>query len=116
MKKLIIEPGACRFTTVVEAEGEGNKRKVNVKVESMCPHVQAMSDAVGSEVNPIKVCLAKPGTDPYSRWAQEPENNFPPHACCPAIVGIIKAIEAESGLGLPRPTQICFVDEETDDA
>ncbi|MDD2427943.1 MAG: hypothetical protein PHV73_07615, partial [Eubacteriales bacterium] len=80
--------------------------------DSLCPEVQAMADAVGPEVNPIKACLVKPGTDPYSRWAQDPENKFPPHASCPCIVGIIKAVEAESGLGLPRPSSICFVDDE----
>lgn len=107
--RVVVDPGVCGLKTVIETEGK-SKKKLTVKVTSMCKHVQDMCDAIGTEVSPLKICCSKLGKDPYSEWAQDPANGFPPHASCPTIAGIIKAIEAASGMGLPGDCSIVFTD------
>ena len=64
-----------------------------------------MIDALGLTFDAFEVCLQKPGVGPFFDYALE---HFPVHASCPALPGIIKAMEVEAKLALPRDASIHF--------
>jgi hypothetical protein len=104
MTKVKIEPGVCGLITNVEAFSEDGM-EVKVTVKSGCESINKMIEALGDEFDAFEVCLVKPGTGPFYEYASK---NLPGHAACPTISGIIKCIEAECKLALPRDVSITF--------
>ena len=104
MTKVTINPGVCGLITKVEAESEDGM-DVTVKCDSACPAVRKMFEELGDSFDAYEICLCKPGQNAFYDYAAE---NFPGHAACPTIAGIIKCIEAECKLALPRPAEITF--------
>lgn len=107
MTKVFIDPGVCGLTARVQAESD-DQMEVRVSVQSGCPSVNQMIEALGGVFDAYEVCLAKPGADPLHEYAAQ---HFPGHAGCPVIAGIIKCMEAECRLALPRDAAIRFEDE-----
>lgn len=105
MKKLTIHPGVCGMQTVAEAVYDEDEELVTLRVSSDCAHIRAMMDALGGVFDPIELCLTRPGKSPLYEYAAE---HFPPHGACPAIAGILKCAEAESGLALARTVSFTF--------
>lgn len=108
MTKVKIIPGPCGNVTHVEAvAGKRVKRKIpcTVKIETACPNIRRMAETLELEFDAYELCLRKPGTGPLFDYARE---NFPVHVSCPAINGIIKAVEAECGLALKHNASIEF--------
>ena len=104
MKKVRINPGVCGLITTVEAEaGEGTE--VRVRVQSDCPAIVKMMEALGDAFDSYEVCLVKPGVNAFYEYAAE---HLPVHAGCPVMAGITKCIEAEARLALPRDSSIVF--------
>ena len=110
MTKVRIEPGPCGFTTVAVAE-QTAEETVRLQVASGCESVRKMMEAVGDEVDAYALCLTRPGRNGLFEYAAE---HFPVHAGCPVLSGIIKCVEAESGLALRRDVHITFEDGEGD--
>lgn len=106
MTKVKIEPGICGFTTIVTADTNEDEETV-LKVSSGCESVKKMMEELGDTFDPIELCLAKPGTGVFYEYAQE---NFPVHAACPVINGILKCVEAEGQMALKRDVSITFLD------
>ncbi|MCR5846119.1 MAG: hypothetical protein K6G78_06075 [bacterium] len=106
MRKVEIFPGICGLITNVEAEMI-DEDDVRVKVVSMCSNIRGMMEELGDEFEAFELCLQKPGEGPFFDYAKE---HFPVHVSCPAICGIIKAVEAEAKLALPKSAYINFVD------
>lgn len=104
MTKVKIEPGVCGLITWVEAESEDGM-EVTIKIDSDCEAVQKMFKELGGEFDAYDVCLCRPGRNVFYEYAGK---HFPGHASCPTIAGIVKCIEAECKLALPRPVQITF--------
>ncbi len=107
MKKVVINPGPCNFITTVTAESE-DQMEVTVTVKSGCESIRNMMEELGNTYDAYEVCLTKPGCGLFYEYASE---KFPGHASCPAINGIIKCIEAECMLALPKDATITFVEE-----
>ena len=105
MTRLKIVPGACGMDCTVCA-GSEDGQMVSVSVDSPCPAISGMMQAIGNELDAYEVCLCRPGTGPLYDYARE---NFPAHCACPVIAGITKCIEAECGLALPRPVHMEFI-------
>lgn len=105
MTKVEINPGPCSLITSVEANSEDGM-EVTVTVKSGCGAVNKMFAELGNTFDAYEVCLGKPATGPFYEYASE---NFPGHCACPTISGIIKAIEVECNLALPRDVSIKFV-------
>ncbi len=105
MTKVTINPGVCSLITKVTATTDEDMIEVNVQVDSMCEAVQKMFKELGNDFDAFEICLSKPGTNPFYQYAAE---NFPAHAACPTIAGIIKCIEAECKLALPRDVSVTF--------
>ena len=106
MTKLQIEPGVCGFTAIVTADSE-DQMDVTVKVESNCPAVRKMMEALGEEFDAYELCFAKPGTNPLYEYASE---HFPSHGGCAVIAGITKCVEAECRLALKKDVSFTFLD------
>lgn len=104
--KVIIEPGICKLATSVVATTTGED-EVKLTVKTACDSIRDMFDELGDTFDTFEVCLQKPGSGPFFDYANE---HFPVHVSCPAIAGIIKAIEVEGKLALPYDASIRFVD------
>ncbi len=104
MKKVVIQSGICGFITEVEAE-KLKKKEVRIKVESTCPNIKKLAEAMSETYDSFALCFQKPGKSPLYNEAQE---LLPPHAGCPVINGILKCVEAECGLALPGDSSIVF--------
>ena len=107
MTKVRIEPGICKFTTVVTANSEDGM-EVELDVHSGCKAVQDMMKELGRSFNAFALCLVKPGCGPLYEYASE---HFPVHVGCPVIAGITKCAEAECGLALKCDASICFQED-----
>jgi len=102
--EVTINPGVCGFITEVVASSE-NDMDVKISLTSGCEPVERMLKELGDTYNSYDVCLAKPGKGPIYDYAAQ---NYPGHCACPVPAGIIKAIEAECHLALPRDSYINF--------
>jgi len=99
MAKAEIFSGICGFTTVVTTKMSGSE--CLIEIETDCNHVRAMSERLKS-------------IDPYDEISWK--NDFPlayqaaaeclPHPACPVPCGIIKAVEVEAKLALPKDVNI----------
>ncbi|MDD3243159.1 MAG: hypothetical protein PHD32_05460 [Eubacteriales bacterium] len=105
MTKVQVNPGVCGFVTAVEAASPDGM-EVQVRVKSGCAAVKGMMEALGDTFDAYELCLAKPGVNALYEYAAE---HFPGHAGCPILAGIVKCVEAECRLALPRDAQITFV-------
>jgi hypothetical protein len=100
MSKTIIEPGVCGITTTVEVTTAG-KRNCSININSDCPNIQKLASVL-TEVDPFKeISFRGEGPTVLKLGAQ-----YCSHPACPIPVGIIKAIEVEAGLALPRDVTI----------
>lgn len=104
MTKVTINPGVCGLITTAEAHSE-DQMEVELTVKSGCEVVRNMMKELGTTFDAFSCCLGKPGTGAFYDYARE---HFPGHASCPVIAGILKCIEAECGLALPRDASITF--------
>ena len=110
MTKVVINPGVCGFiTTVTAVADEEDETELTVTLKSGCGSVREMMEQLGSSFNAYEECLVKPGNGKIYGYAAQ---HFPIHAACPVLSGIIKCMEAESGLALKRNASIEFVHEE----
>ncbi len=94
-----IESGVCGFCTTVRTTSEG--RRVRVEFESSCEYVRQLAEQL-TEVDPYRE-ISYRGEGPVTlKLAAE----HLVHPACPVPAGIIKAIEVEAGLALPKDAGI----------
>ena len=104
MTKVIVNSGACGFTVTITTE-KGNEKKIAVSLDTACEMVQKMLADIatvdhrvtltGFRDNPVYLSAAK----------------HLKHVTCPVPSAILKAIETEAGLNVPKDAQIDFVRE-----
>lgn len=104
--KVVIEPGICKLGTSVVATMV-DEDTVKIEVKSACEPIENMIKELGDTYDTFETCLVKPGEGPFYEYAKK---NFPVHVSCPAINGILKAMEVEGKLALPLDAEIRFVD------
>lgn len=104
MTKVTINPGVCGLITTVEAHSD-DQMEVKVTVKSGCEAVRKMMEELGDTFDAFSCCLGKPGTSVFYDYARE---HFPGHASCPTLAGILKCMEVECGLALPKEASITF--------
>ena len=102
MTKLSVNPGVCGLTCVITAE-ENDDSEVVLSAESACPAVKKMMEALEQPLDPYEVCFGKPGTGAVYEAAENLA-----HAACPIPSAILKCIEAEGGLALPKSVSFDF--------
>ncbi len=94
MKKVTINPGICNLITSVIATSE-DQMEVTLNVTSGCEAVKKMMLELGDTFDAYEICLTRPGHGPFYEYAAA---NFPGHASCPAIAGILNAPKWNVGL------------------
>ena len=99
MAKAEIFSGICGFTTHVETTMEGEACKVAIASE--CKSIQKLAGEL-TEVDPFHEISFRRGLPLTHEMAAK----FCAHAACPVASGIIKAVEVEAGLALPKDVSI----------
>ena len=100
MSKAEIFAGVCGFHSTVIAKGDGDA--VQLTITSECEAIQRLGQNF-TQVDPFREISFRRGNMPSSLAAG---HLYCTHAACPVPVGIIKAIEVEAGLALPRDVEI----------
>ena len=95
MSKAEIQSGICGHVSTVEAKMDGKICKVSIT--STCKAIQQLAQEL-TEVNPMMEISYKRATPQTLQMGLK--HCF--HAACPVPVGIIKAIEVEAKLALPK--------------
>ena len=94
MTRVIVNPGACGFTTIIEVNKVA-KRRVKVVITSDCEFVTEL----GESLVEVDAGYALKQGQALSEYV---------HATCPVPVAVLKAIEAEAGLTVPHDVLILF--------
>jgi hypothetical protein len=105
MTKVIIDPGVCGFQTTITVQSEDMQNAV-VRAESQCPAVMKLVESLG-ELDSYTEIFNKFGQSEVFKAA----NANCRHAACPVPTGIIKGLEVECGLALPRDVSIRIIKE-----
>lgn len=99
MAKAEIFSGVCGFNTTVIARRNG--RSCLLEIHSECDAIKRLAEHL-TEVDPFKeISFRRQLPQTY-----EAAHQYCSHAACPVPSGIIKAVEVESGLALPRDVSI----------
>jgi hypothetical protein len=99
MSKAEIFSGICGFNTTVQASMEGGMCKL--AIDSQCDAIQHMAADL-TQVEPFREISFRCNMP----QTMEAAVKYCKHAACPVAVGIIKAVEVESGLALPADVTI----------
>lgn len=104
MTEVEILSGVCGFKTVVRVEAK-EKYQADVTFESTCPHVNKLAEKI-KEAGELSVMneLFKKGQSLIVAASSEKL----PHITCPVPIGILKALEASTGMALPKDVAITF--------
>ena len=104
MAKIKINPGACGMEVMV-AVTQKDQNTFTVSITSECKMVEKL----GQELNELAMM------DAFRHLLVNPVfvkgAACLKHAACPVPSGILKALEVEAGLNVPRDVTMTFVDE-----
>jgi hypothetical protein len=99
--RLAINPGACGLSTVVEVV-KGDGKNFRVKISSECEMVEKLGEK-------LKVLVMM---DAFKKILDNPVyrdgSSCLKHVSCPVPCGILKALEVEAGLAVPRDVTMRF--------
>jgi hypothetical protein len=104
MTKIQIQPGACGMPVTVEVKKK-DKKTFSVTITSECK----MAEKLGAEIPELTLM------DAFKRVLDNPVYTKGAtclkHVACPVPSGILKALEVEAGLAVPKDVSIIFVKE-----
>ncbi len=102
MTKVKIKSGACGFSVLITAEKDRDK-KIHISLETECEMVKQMLP----DISPLDMMTL------FSGWLNNPvyksASKQLKHVSCPVPSGILKAVEAEAGLAVPKEVSIIFL-------
>jgi len=101
MTKVIVNAGACGFTVTITAEKEAGK-KIRISLDTECEMVKKMQEDIS--LLDMRAVFTGHLNNPVYRSAAKHLQ----HVACPVISGILKAVEVEAGLALPKDVSIVF--------
>jgi hypothetical protein len=104
MTTVVVNSGACGFSVTIKAE-KGKEKKIALFLDTPCEMVQKMLADIstvdqrvtltGFRDNPVYLSAAK----------------HLKHVACPVPSAILKAIETEAGMNVPKDVRIEFIRE-----
>jgi hypothetical protein len=103
--KVRIDPGICKFITVVKAEKKQNQ-EIEISIASACPNLGHFKEAVKTVKMYDTVNL------PKVNFILQKAAESIPHSSCAIPIGVIKACEAEIKFALKREVKIEFMTED----
>ena len=101
MTRVVVDAGICGFCTTVEATRTG-KRRVSIVVGSDCEAVAEMNGQL-QDMDWLEALGPLTNSAVWDCACQHLK-----HPCCPVPIGILKAIEVELDLALPKDVMIHF--------
>jgi hypothetical protein len=105
MTKVVVDPGPCGFKTAIEVARLA-KRKVTVTITSDCETITNLGQAL-SVIDHWDSLQPRESSEVYTQAAA-----CGLHTACPVPIAILKAIEVEAGLAVPRDVSIRFEKKE----
>ncbi len=102
MTTVTIQSGACGFTTTVTVEKTKNG-KLAITVETQCEMVKKMCEEI-RELDRFAPLTGFSNNPVYSAAGKHLR-----HVACPVPSGLLKALEVEAGLNVPKDATIHFV-------
>ena len=99
MAKAEVFAGICGFRTEIEARGANDV--VQLSILSDCPAISRLASHL-TEVDPYHEITFRHGGPLTFHMSYQ----YCSHTACPVPVGIIKAVEVEAGLALPKDATI----------
>lgn len=102
MTKVIVQSGACGYTTTVTVK-KNAEGKMSVTLDTDCAMVRKMLGdiAILDRFAPLAGFQSNPVYKSAARHLK--------HVACPVPSGILKALEVEAGLNAPKDAAITFV-------
>lgn len=101
MTRVIVNSGACGFSVTITARKKKDK-KIRVSIDTECEMVKKMLDDIS--ILDMRSVFTNHLNNPVYRSAAKHLK----HVACPVTSGILKAVEVEAGLSLPRDVSIVF--------
>ena len=101
MTKVTVNSGVCGYRVSITAE-KGKDKKILITLESECEMVMDMAE----DISLLDMMTLFTGhlNNPVHRSAAKHLK----HVACPVASGILKAVEVEAGLAVPKDVQIVF--------
>jgi hypothetical protein len=100
--RVIVNPGVCGFRCTIHARKAGKGRVAVNILDSHCEQVQKMSQSL-EEISMAD--LFKPwSSNPVLIWAEQARC----HTTCLVPFAVLKAVEVEMGMAVPRDAEIEF--------
>ena len=104
MTTVVVNSGACGFTVTIRAE-QGREKKIAITLDTACEMVQKMLADIGAVDR--RVSLVGFRDNPVYQSAARHLR----HVACPVPSAILKAIETEAGMNVPKDATIVFMKE-----
>ena len=102
MTKVEVKSGACGFSVLITAE-KGKDKKIHISLETECEMVRQML----CDISTLDIMTL------FSGWLSNPvyksASKRLKHVSCPVPGGILKAVEVEAGLAVPKEVSIVFL-------
>src|SRR3989338_2607924 len=109
MTKVEVSAGDCGYSAVIEVT-KMDDRHIQVVIHSACEQITAMNPTLA------QLQWKGKGHRVFGRLIEsvvyQSASQHIRHTACPVPVAILKAIEAEVGLALPRDVTITFVSKD----
>ena len=101
MTQVTVEAGICGFSVLVSVQRDKD-RNLHISLDTECEMVKKMAEDISflEFRAPFAAIMHNPVYKSASKNLK--------HAACPVPSGIVKAIEVELGVCLPRPVSITF--------
>ena len=96
MTTIQADPGICGFKAVITVESD-DSQLCTVKIETECDAIASLAASLG-EVDAYEAAFKSFSQNPVYKVAEQHYR----HAACPIPSAIIKAIEVECSLALPK--------------
>lgn len=102
MTKIAVDSGICGLSVIVSVE-KGKDKKVTVSLETECRMVNKMLE----DISELDMMVAFTGflNNPVYRSAAKHIK----HVACPVPSAILKAVEVETGLCIPKDVSMVFL-------
>ena len=104
MTKVIVNSGACGFTVTIKAE-KGKDRTIAVSLDTACEMIQKMQGDIATVDRMVSLIGFRDNLI-YQSAAKHLK-----HVACPVPSAILKAIETEAGMNVPKDARIEFIRE-----
>lgn len=101
MTTIIVNSGACGFSVSIRAETRKDK-KIAISLDTDCGMVKKMLEDIAT-LDRFAALTGFQGNPVYRSASKHLK-----HVACPVPSGILKALEAEAGLNVPKDASITF--------